>query len=235
MNKPIIGIVSKPKSKKKNSIWNKMYIADEIRYLIVKNGGIAISLLSPEETMDFNKDDIEDKKILNNQEKKDIFETIKLCDGIILQGGMTSSNYEIEYAKKAIELDKPIIGICAGFNNLLRALGGNVEIDNTAKHNHLDERYRHSINVVKNTKLHDIVKKDKIDVNSIHSMVAQKKSVEPYAKISSFSEDGLVESFELNSKKFVMGIKWHPELMLDEHYGDEIFKIFIEASKKIEN
>ena len=76
MRKPIIGIVSKPKQKKEKNIWNKMYIADEIRYLIVKNGGLAISLLSPEETMDFNKDDINDKKILTKQEKNDILELV---------------------------------------------------------------------------------------------------------------------------------------------------------------
>lgn len=212
-----------------------MYIADEIRYLIVKNGGLAISLLSPEETMDFNKDDINDKKILTKQEKDDIFELVKSCDGIILQGGMTSSNYEIEYAKKAVELNKPIIGICAGFNNLLRALGGNVEVDNTNSHNHLDENYRHPITIVKDTKLHSIIKKDKIYVNSIHSMVATKESVGPLAKISSYSEDGLVESFELNNKKFAMGIKWHPELMLSEQYVDEIFKMFIDSSKEKED
>lgn len=50
MKKTIIGIVSKPKPKKEKNIWNKMYIADEIRYLIIKNGGIAISLLPTEET-----------------------------------------------------------------------------------------------------------------------------------------------------------------------------------------
>ena len=232
MRKPIIGIVSKPKQKKEKNIWNKMYIADEIRYLIVKNGGLAISLLSPEETMDFNKDDINDKRILTKQEKDDIFELVKSCDGIILQGGMTSSNYEIEYAKKAIELNKPIIGICAGFNNLLRALGGNVEVDNTNSHNYLDENYRHPITIVKDTKLHSIIKKDKIYVNSIHSMVATKESVESLAKISSYSKDGLVESFELNNKKFAMGIKWHPELMINEQYVDEIFKMFIDSSKK---
>ena len=208
-----------------------MYIADEIRYLIVKNGGLAISLLSPEETLDFNNDDINDKKILTEQEKDDIFNRVRVCDGIILQGGKTSSNYEIEYAKKTVELDKPIIGICAGFNNLLRALGGNVKVNNTNSHNCLNENYRHPITVVKDTKLYSIIKKDKIDVNSIHSMVATKELVEPFAKISSYSEDGLVESFELKDKKFAMGIKWHPELMLNEQYVNEIFKMFVNFSK----
>ena len=54
-------------------------------------------------------DDINDKKILTKQEKDDIFELVKLCDGIILQGGATSSNYEIEYAKKAIEAGKHVL------------------------------------------------------------------------------------------------------------------------------
>ena len=62
-------------------------------------------------------------------------------------------------------------------------------------------------------------------------MVATKESVEALAKISSYSEDGLVESFELNNKKFAIGIKWHPELMLNEQYVDEIFKMFLDSSK----
>ena len=38
-----------------------------------------------------------------------------------------------------------------------------------------------------------------------------------------------------NNKKFVMGIKWHPELMLNEQYVDEIFKMFIDSSKEKED
>lgn len=232
MKKTIIGIVSKPKIKKGKSIWNKMYIADEIRYLIIKNGGIAISLLPTEETMNFNEDDGNDTKVLTQEEKEDIYNLVKLCDGIVLQGGVSSSNYEIEYAKKAIELDKPLIGICAGFNNVLRAIGGEVSVDNTNSHNYLDENYRHPINIIKDTKLYNILNAEKLNVNSIHSMIAKKEIVEPLAKISSYSEDGLVESFELRDKKFVMGIKWHPELMLTDKYVDDIFKKFIDVAKE---
>ena len=86
---------------------------------------------------------------------------------------------------KFILKNKPIIGICAGFNNILR---------------------------------------------SIHSMIATKELVKPYAKISSYSKDGLVESFELPNKKFVMGIKWHPELLVEDEYVDRLFKKFIMAT-----
>ena len=58
-------------------------------------------------------------------------------------------------------------------------------------------------------------------------MIAPKENVENFAKISSFSYDGLVESFELENKKFILGIKWHPELMLEEDFTKSLFKEFI--------
>lgn len=177
--------------------------------------------------MKFNSNDVEDKKKLNSEEIQDLYSQIELCDGFILQGGLYSCNYEIEIAKRVIELDKPLIGICAGFNNILRALGSDVMVDETKSHDIYDENYRHKIKIERDTKLYNLVKQEEIDVNSIHSMIATKKLVEPYAKISSYSEDGLVESFELTNKKFVMGIKWHPELLQEEKYVTELFQYFI--------
>ena len=58
-------------------------------------------------------------------------------------------------------------------------------------------------------------------------MIAPKKNVEKHARISSISYDNLVESFELDNKKFVMGIKWHPELMLGDEFPNKLFKEFI--------
>lgn len=91
---------------------------------------------------------------------------------------------------------KPLIGICAGFNNILRALGTDVIEDKTQKHK-----------------------------------IAPKENVECYAKISSISYDGLVESFELDNKKFIIGIKWHPELMMEDEFTKNLFREFIEKYK----
>ena len=62
-------------------------------------------------------------------------------------------------------------------------------------------------------------------------MIAPKENVENYAKISSISYDGLVESFELDDKKFIIGIKWHPELMIEDIFTNNLFKRFIEMCK----
>ena len=122
MEKPIIGIIGKVQPQYEEDIWHRIDETDEIRYLIVKNGGIAITLLPTEATLKFNDNDIKDDTILSEEELNELYRQIDLCDGFILQGGLYSSNYEIEMTKKIIELDKPLIGICAGFNNILRAI-----------------------------------------------------------------------------------------------------------------
>ena len=227
MKRPIIGIIGKVQPQYGEDIWHRIDEVDEIRYLIVKNGGTAIMLLPTEITLKFNDNDIEYNTVLSDEEKNELYRQIDLCDGFILQGGLYSANYEIEVAKKIIELDKPLIGICAGFNNILRAIGTDVIEDKTKSHDIYDKEYRHEISIIKGTKLFDLVKKEKYNVNSIHSMIAPKGNVEKYARISAISYDNLVESFELDNKKFVMGIKWHPELMLEDEFSDKLFKKFI--------
>lgn len=227
MKRPIIGIIGKVQPQYGEDIWHRIDEVDEIRYLIVKNGGTAIMLLPTEITLKFNDNDIEYNTVLSDEEKNELYRQIDLCDGFILQCGLYSANYEIEMAKKIIELDKPLIGICAGFNNILRAIGTDVIEDKTKSHDIYDKEYRHEISIIKGTKLFDLVKKEKYNVNSIHSMIAPKGNVEKYARISAISYDNLVESFELDNKKFVMGIKWHPELMLEDEFSDKLFKKFI--------
>lgn len=229
--KPIIGIIGKVQPKYGEDLWNRIDEADEFRYYIVKNGGIAITLLPTEKTLKFNDNDIKDDTILTNEELEDLYRQIDLCDGFILQGGLFSCQYEIEMAKRIIELNKPLIGICAGFNNILRALGTDVIQDKTNSHNHYDNDYRHKILIENNTIIKDLIKEKEYLVNSIHEMIAPKEKVEKHVKISSYSEEGLVESFEVPNKKFIIGIKWHPELMHDK-FINNLFKLFIDKCNK---
>ena len=230
-NKPIIGIPCKQKKADKNDLWNRMEVVDALRYLVVKYGGIAITLLPSEETFDFNQSDLGDPKVLSEQEIDDLHRQVDLCDGIILQGGDYSCEYEVEIAEYALEKDIPIIGICAGFNNILRALGSNIYEDVSHKHSVYDINYRHDIDIVENTRLYELIGSNRYRVNSFHTMIADKDRVEGYGRISAYSYDGLVECFEVPGKKYVMAIKWHPELMLEEEYVAKLFSSFIEACK----
>lgn len=230
MEKVVIGIVEKPEEDKEN-LWKKMKIDDELRYLVIKNGAIAIGILPTDFTLDFNDNDIKDEKELSKEEKEDLYQIVDKCDGIILQGGLVSCKYEIEVVKRAIQKDIPIIGICAGFNNLLRAVGGDVILDDKGTHDFYDINYRHEIKIQKDTILYNILNTEKLNVNSIHQMIANREMVEPFAKISSYSTDNLVESFEIPNKRFAIGLKWHPELMLGEESTELIFERYINECK----
>jgi putative glutamine amidotransferase len=132
----------------------------------------------------------------------------------------------------AIEQDKPLLGICAGFNNILRALGSDVVLDKTGNHNHYDISYRHPVKIEKGTMLYELIGSKEYSVNSIHTMVAQKDMVSPFADINAYSEDGLVEGFEMDDMNFVLGLKWHPELMREEKFTQRLFEVFMDQCRE---
>ena len=78
-------------------------------------------------------------------------EQIALCDGIVLQGGGYVDEYECFIAKFCYDYDIPILGICAGKHNMVRAVGGSIGKLGNEDHNK-EERYVHSIKIDKTSK-----------------------------------------------------------------------------------
>ena len=146
-------------------------------------------------------------------------------DGVILTGGLVSNNYEEKIASYCIEKDIPLIGICVGFNNMIRFLDGKTHIDNSGLHKQYGSHIAHSVTIDSSSKLYQILKKDNIMVNSIHTYVSTKDEIKEYKAVAKCSIDKTVEAIEFPNKKFFMGIKWHPELMPEMN---DIFKIFID-------
>ena len=225
MNKQvIIGIVAvhkKTEDKRTNSL-----IRDEVKQAIFDNGGIAIGILSPNEEIMYADNNWKEKEDLIKKDK--IIEEIKLCDGIILQGGSTTEAYADWIAKYCYDNDIPILGICAGQNCVVRGLGGKTyKIPNPEKHSRPFDDYVHSIKIQKNSKFFDIINKEEIMVNSRHkNAVLECPELEKVA----FCEDGYADVVESKNKKFYIGVRFHPESLykIDENMNN-IFKRFIEV------
>ncbi len=179
---------------------------------------------------------------------------VEHCDGFLISGGPDVdpkyfneinlpfngdiSPYrdimEVYIIKRAIELNKPVFGICRGIQIMNVAMGGSLyqdihsQIQNTCliKHSQAAPSWypTHSISIKEGSLLKKLLKSETIGVNSFHHQSV--KNIAPGFEISSLSEDGIIESIEYKNHKFALGVQWHPELMWE---SDKIFLSLFEG------
>jgi putative glutamine amidotransferase len=146
-----------------------------------------------------------------------------------------SERFEIERAlvTRFLELDRPYLGICNGMQ-MLGCLSGCLMSGNAKSYTdgtiaHDDRETRHAINVVADTKLHQIVGTNAITVNSFHREAIVKTS--DHVRVNAVSPDGLIEGIERPDKAFALGVQWHPERLIDETADSvALFSAFVAAS-----
>lgn len=228
--KPIVGIVGKPQCD--DVIWNKICVSNEIKDAVNKNGGIAIGILPQSKIKEIK----EDKPFsyqnyyLDEKSLNDLFQTINMCDGIILEGGIVICDYEQEIAKYCTEKDIPLLGICCGCINMALSTGGSISLDNydylKQKHFSLENMDMHKVKINKNSKLFNLINDDEFIVNSIHKCKINNPGK---YEIKGISDDGIIELLEIEDKKFNIGVQWHPELITEKQEQNLIFKTFIDT------
>ena len=103
------------------------------------------------------------------------------------------------------------------------------EIDGSLVHEQTNPRDQpgHVVTIVEGTLLHDIVGVQTMNVNTAHHQAV--KTVSDLTIINSRAADGVVEGIEVPSRRFCLGLQWHPEFEIDP--GDLlIFEAFINAT-----
>lgn len=159
--------------------------------------------------------------IINDLSSLDL---LNVCDGFVLQGGNNATEFDYELVKKCYELNTPLLGICLGMQTMGEVFGGGLKETAINNHNSLDKLKLHNITIYKNTKLFDIIGEYNISVNSRHNYEIKG----PNLIVSARSDDGVIEAIEDSSKKFFVGVEWHPEDMVNfDDYSKKIFKYFI--------
>ncbi len=145
---------------------------------------------------------------------------IDKCDGIILPGGKVSHELDDEIVKYLYDIDKPTLGICLGMQLIGRNFN-NHDIIPVCNHRK-ESDYSHYISIDKNSLLYEIIGEENIKVNSLHSFCIPNTKL----YVSARSDDGVIEAIEDKSKKFFIGVQWHPELLNDKN-TDKLFTYFI--------
>lgn len=231
-NKPIIGIIAKY-WKDPMGRWSNEYASDNMIKLLYKKG--AIPIIIPIDSGTFKDDIYYDIGKISDNIISDITKMITNIDGIILQGGLKSSDIEVAYAYQSIVHKKPIMGICAGFNNIARAVGiPLIEFDGKQEkyHNINTLGYRHPVSFPEESFLKDILECNSIDVNSIHKVGMNISDVNTdIVNILAISSDDTVEAFGLKHRNNVLAIKWHPELMMGNKNSNILFEFFVDICR----
>lgn len=195
--KPIIGIINRKEKLKSGT--KILYTYEEISNKI-KEKGIPIGI---------NPD----------------LDEIKLVNGIILQGGDKFDEKEIEIVKYAYKNDIPLLGICLGMQ--IMAFWSGAKEYNVENHMKPNINNVHEVILKKDSKIYEILQKEKIIVNSRHNYQIKNTTLE----ISGISSDNIIEIIEDKTKKFFIGIQWHPE-SLNNIDSKRIFDYFIEKARE---
>lgn len=181
----------------------------------------------------------------------DIKDYIDIIDGILFTGGRDLSpllygenpikkvdtisyvrdKMEIELFNRAYEMQIPILGICRGLQIINVALGGNLYQDINIQLPYslghvstydLSQGY-HSIDIIDDTILYDVLGVRRIDVNSNHHQSI--KDLGKTLRVNSLSQDSIIEGIEsIENRNFILGLQFHPESMI--HSCKEFLNIF---------
>lgn len=216
MKYPKVGIVSKPYLREMGGSWNEYtVISGRINDLVANNDGIPIGITNVTARENLNSDDCLDSYVLSDKEKEQIDSQLEGLDGVILQGGLETHAYEEYIAKKAMEQRLPLMGICAGFNNIIRASGGTTFKSEDGSHDQDPYKIAHKIEIVPGTNLAKLLGGEReVGVNSVHTILATPDGVpQDKLKVVALTSDGLVEAIEGQNGAPIYGYKFHPEMM----------------------
>ncbi|PIC65919.1 gamma-glutamyl-gamma-aminobutyrate hydrolase [Sporosarcina sp. P16a] len=148
---------------------------------------------------------------------------------------------ELALFKTMADLDKPVLGICRGYQLMNVAFGGTIYQDMYAQLSEdLLQHYQltdldyafHSIDIVGDSRLAEWAGTSEVRVNSLHHQAV--KEVKAPLVVTAVAKDGVIEALESTAHRFMVGVQWHPEAMVKQKdaLSLKLFKKFIEAASE---
>jgi putative glutamine amidotransferase len=153
-------------------------------------------------------------------------------------------DYEIELIRLALERDLPLLAICRGIQVLNVARGGTLvqdipsELPGTLEHKlavppHNAFDLAHEVWIERDTLLSrlagELKSRDTVDVNSRHH---QSVKVPGEGLVTTATApDGVIEAIEDPSRRFCLGVQWHPENFYRTGEFRSLFEGFIEVCR----
>jgi putative glutamine amidotransferase len=146
----------------------------------------------------------------------------------------TRTSAELALLQGALARNMPVLGICGGEQLLAVALGGSLiqhipdSVADALAHEQSTSHYKpgHAVKILPGTLLARIVGAETMQVNTSHHQAVLSPG---RSTINAVAPDGVIEGIEDPSRKFCLGVQWHPEYLIDP--GDNrIFEALVAAA-----
>lgn len=132
----------------------------------------------------------------------------------------------------------PILSICLGCQIASVARGGCLvqHVDDLPRrgalqHHAGDEGTFHEVEVEPHSRLAQITRKTRFEVNSRHHQVVDRDQVGGRLRPVAFAPDGVVEAAEDMERGFLLAVQWHPEDLIDRPEHLRLFEALVAASR----
>ena len=185
---------------------------------------------------------------------------LEACDGFVFTGGQDvgpqlygqekrpecgyqadlRDKQELYMLRRLKDMNKPVLGICRGVQIMNVACGGSLYQDLPSQAPSMVVHRQampydiphHQITITPGSRLHEILKLEKLSVNSMHHQAVL--DVAPGLTVSAVAEDGIVEAVEKPGHPFFLGVQWHPEHMWQSYRSARnIWAAFVSACERI--
>lgn len=154
---------------------------------------------------------------------------LAIADGILITGARPGvevsaqrSDFEKALVRQAMDLGKPLLGICHGMQLIGESLGGTFVTDlpvtsaceETAHMpRHIADGLAHEITIDPDSVLSASLGDGKASVNSLHRHALTGSG---RFRVVARAPDGVIEAFEGETAGFTLGVQWHPEYRLTD-------------------
>ena len=147
---------------------------------------------------------------------------------------------ELRLTRWALAESQPVFGICRGIQVLNVAAGGSLyqdiasQLTTDLKHDYHSPDARvlaHSVEITPGSRVAQALGSTHVEVNSLHHQAL--KGIAPGLHTVARAPDGIVEAVEGPDDRFVVGVQFHPEWLLDEDARmGRLFEEFVASSRE---
>jgi putative glutamine amidotransferase len=221
MSRPVIGICT-ALERARWSVWDQEAYLLPRSYIdaVQRAGGIAL-MLPPDETLERDPDQLLD-----------------VIDGLILAGGADidpatygedphpetrhtvpeRDGFELALARRALERDVPLLGVCRGMQLMNVATGGTLLQHLPDSHGHHEHRRKagtfdgadHDVRLAEGS-LAARAAGETVHATKSHHHQGIDRVGEGFEVTGWSTIDDLPEAFEMPQRRFALGVQWHPE------------------------